>query len=91
MIDGRPSGAPSRRRFLTLAGLSAASLALNAACGKDPASSTVAQTRHGAVRGIASEGMVVWKGIPFAAPPTGARRFAAPEPAEPWTGIRDAT
>lgn len=30
-------------------------------------------------------------GLPFAAPPVGPHRFAAPVPAEPWTGVRDAT
>lgn len=32
-----------------------------------------------------------FKGIPFAKAPTGVLRFKAPEPAEPWTGIYDAT
>ncbi len=31
-----------------------------------------------------------WRGIPFAAPPTGERRWRAPEPPEPWTGVREA-
>ncbi|MEO7016777.1 MAG: carboxylesterase/lipase family protein [Leifsonia sp.] len=32
-----------------------------------------------------------WRGIPYAAAPVGARRFRAPQPVEPWDGIRDAT
>lgn len=28
-------------------------------------------------------------GIPYAEPPIGDLRFAAPKPAKPWTGIRD--
>src|SRR6185436_6074504 len=30
-------------------------------------------------------------GIPYAAAPTGGLRFAAPQPAARWTGVRDAT
>lgn len=52
---------------------------------------TVARTRQGAVRGVAKGRSIQWRGIPYAAPPTGARRFRPPEPAEPWTGERDAT
>ncbi len=35
--------------------------------------------------------MAVYRGIPFAAPPVGPRRFAAPHPAEPWEGVRNAS
>ncbi|KAL0809376.1 hypothetical protein ABMA28_011574 [Loxostege sticticalis] len=32
-----------------------------------------------------------FQGIPYAKPPLGSLRFKAPQPAEPWEGIRDAT
>lgn len=35
-------------------------------------------------------GGAAFRGIPFAAPPLAARRFAPPEPAEPWSEPRDA-
>lgn len=45
----------------------------------------------GAVRG-ASDGVVErFIGIPYAAPPAGERRFAAPQPVEPWQDERDCT
>lgn len=43
----------------------------------------------GAARGYSDGGLVVWKGIPYAAAPVGERRFRAPTPAPAWEGIRD--
>jgi len=38
-----------------------------------------------------SDGGAVFKGIPFAQPPTGNLRWRAPIPVKPWSGVRDAT
>lgn len=57
--------------------------------------SLVAATSAGLVRGAArttSFGPAVsWRGIPYAEPPVGPLRFAAPRPARAWSGVRDAT
>ena len=48
-------------------------------------------TTHGRLRGSSHHDLLHFRGIPFAASPTGPLRFAPPAPAEPWTGERDAT
>jgi para-nitrobenzyl esterase len=54
-------------------------------------SNLIVETRYGKVQGSEQGSISVWKGIPFAQPPTGQRRFRAPQPPEPWTGVREAT
>src|SRR5262245_5291824 len=52
----------------------------------------VVTTQLGAVAGVlAPNGVRMFRGIPFAAPPVGALRWAAPQPAAPWRDVRDAT
>ena len=53
--------------------------------------STTVRTSSGAVRGTSRDGVHAYLGIPYAAPPFGPRRFAAPQPVQPWDGVRDAT
>ncbi|MFE7119513.1 carboxylesterase/lipase family protein [Streptomyces sp. NPDC057654] len=48
-------------------------------------------TAQGAVRGALRDGFAVFHGVPYAAPPSRAGRFAAPSPHDKWTGVRDAT
>ena len=50
----------------------------------------VVKTRQGAVRGAIVESIAAFKGIPYAAPPTGANRFQPPRPVQAWDGVRDA-
>ncbi|MGW5801168.1 carboxylesterase/lipase family protein [Streptomyces bacillaris] len=49
-----------------------------------------ARTAQGTVRGAVERGVAVFRGIPYAAAPVGARRFRGPEPPEPWEGVREA-
>jgi len=44
----------------------------------------------GRLRGSWEAGVAVFRGIPFAKPPVGELRFAAPRPAEGWSGVREA-
>lgn len=54
----------------------------------DPA---IVTTGHGPIRGRLHEHGSVFLDVPYAAPPVGAGRFAAPRPHPRWTGVRDAT
>jgi para-nitrobenzyl esterase len=54
-------------------------------------SDVVVETSKGRLRGTTTDtGVAVFKGVPYAAPPVGARRFRPPQAVEPWTGERDA-
>ena len=52
--------------------------------------STTVHTQSGPVRGSGTD-VMAFKGIPYAAPPTGDRRWRPPAAAERWTDVRDAT
>lgn len=50
----------------------------------------VTRTPYGAVRGRWERDVAVFRGIPYAAPPFGPRRFRPPVPPARWDGVREA-
>ena len=48
------------------------------------------ETRSGRVEGRSEDGLAVFRGVPYAAPPVAARRWAPPLREAPWAGVRDA-
>ena len=51
---------------------------------------TVVATQAGKVRRTSADGLHTFRGIPYAQPPVGALRVAAPVLYEPWDGVLDA-
>jgi para-nitrobenzyl esterase len=45
----------------------------------------------GTLEGLDTAGVMVFRGIPYGAPPVGELRWKPPQPAKPWTDVRPAT
>ncbi len=45
-------------------------------------------TNSGLVEGVSQDGLDIFRGLPFAAPPVGDLRWRAPQPVAPWRGVR---
>jgi len=54
------------------------------------AQSATAKVEQGQLKGTIEDGLTVYRGVPFAAPPVGDLRWRAPQPAAKWQGIRPA-
>ena len=52
--------------------------------------SGIVKTDEGLISGINQDGLWIYRGIPFAAPPTGDLRWRPPAPVKPWDGVKDA-
>lgn len=49
----------------------------------------VVKVAGGWIKGNVTEDLCIYKGIPFAAPPVGDLRWKAPQPVQPWEGIKE--
>ncbi len=68
---------------------SAAILAL-ACCGYAAEQLAPVKVEGGMVQGVIEDGLTVYRGIPFAAPPVGDLRWRPPQPVAQWDGVRQA-
>ena len=50
----------------------------------------VVATKSGKIAGSFENGLYIFKGIPYAAPPMGELRWMPPQPVKKWDGVRDA-
>jgi para-nitrobenzyl esterase len=78
-----------RLRRLIVWGAAAACLA--SAPASQAESGPVVDAPAGRLQGAAEDGLLVFKGIPYAAPPVGPARWKPPSPAQHWSETREAT
>jgi len=71
--------------------LAAGTLPSPASANTSTVSGSIVRTTHGAVRGATASGVQRFLGIPYAAAPTGERRWQPPRQPAAWSGVRDAT
>ena len=72
--------------------MAAAGLAILSACSKKQATEVTlqVQTKYGILEGFEEGGVKKFLGVPFAQAPVGDLRWKAPQPLQPWEGIRQA-
>ena len=80
-------------RFLAALAVLTAGLAPLAANAQmpDPIDGVTVDVDAGTLIGSRENGVLVFRGVPYAAPPTGENRWRPPQPVEPWKGVRSAT
>ena len=84
----------NRRQFLRLSGAGLSGLALLPGIASGMKSSLpterVVETAYGKLKGLQSDGLVTFKGVPYAGSVSGAHRFKCPAELKPWAGVREA-
>lgn len=73
-----------------IAMLAIAGLATLSACTKKEEVTLQVQTKYGILEGFEENGVKKFLGVPFAQAPVGELRWKAPQPVQPWEGVRDA-
>jgi para-nitrobenzyl esterase len=81
----------TRRSFLANASLAACSLRTRHLFASSAVAPTIVRAPSGTLRGESSDGVRVFRGVPFAEPPVGPLRFLPTEKVAHWKGERDAT
>ena len=76
---------------MTMKFILAAALSMFAASAGFAQQPAPVKVEDGLVQGTSEDGLTVYRGIPFAAPPVGDLRWRAPQPAAKWEGVRQAT
>ncbi|MDQ2082809.1 carboxylesterase family protein [Xanthobacteraceae bacterium Astr-EGSB] len=84
----RPNATARRRIWLAIAALTLVTVDAQARPAADP---SLVATDKGVVRGVVRDGVREFKGIPYAAAPTGQLRWRLPRPAGRWAGVLDAS
>lgn len=91
MLGGGELGRIDRSRAARAAGIVwIVTLGLAASIAQAARAPLNVKTQYGWVTGALERGVVAFKGVPYAAPPRGVLRWAAPQPAEAWRGVRPA-
>ena len=71
--------------------LAVAGMAVFSACKQKAADVTLqVKTQYGILEGFEENGVKKFLGVPFAQPPVGDLRWKAPQPVQPWEGVREA-
>ena len=76
------------RGFALLAAAILVSTTARAETGGATAASVTITPPAGALQGVRSGELTVFKGVPYAAPPIGPLRWRPPQPLGPWSGVR---